>query len=102
MPSFEDTSICCVCAHLSAHQSKVNERIKDINDILAKTRFSAHHTPSIPEHDHQFWFGDFNFRIDCPYAETIARIRNEDLLYLQELDQVRILFVRGFFFFWFL
>jgi hypothetical protein len=86
--SFEDTSICCVCAHLTAHQSKVNERIKDINGILSKTRFSAHHTPTIIDHDHQLWFGDFNFRIDCSYGETISRIKNNDLPYLLAQDQV--------------
>jgi hypothetical protein len=98
--SYKATSICCVCVHLTAGQKEVKERIKDIEEILRKTRylkrnfrcqhprFDAHHTPAIPDHDYQFWFGDFNFRIDLSHSEVMARVRSEDLAALLANDQV--------------
>lgn len=76
--SYKDTSICCVCAHLTAGQKGFEQRIKDIIEISAKTRFMAHHTPTIESHDYQFWFGDFNFRIDMPHFEVMRWL---DLLF---------------------
>lgn len=92
---YKDSSICCICVHLTAHQNKVTERMKDINDIYSKTRFSAHHTPTISDHDYQYWIGDFNFRIDCSYLETIARIKNKDLEFLLTQDQLKKQMTRG-------
>ena len=34
------TSICCVCAHFAAHQTKVMERNQDFTDIFKKVQFS--------------------------------------------------------------
>lgn len=68
--SYKDTSLVCVCGHFTAGQKQFQERIKNISEISAKTRFMAHHTPNIQSHDYQFWFGDFNFRIDMPILEV--------------------------------
>uniref|UniRef100_A0A6B2KXI8 phosphoinositide 5-phosphatase n=1 Tax=Arcella intermedia TaxID=1963864 RepID=A0A6B2KXI8_9EUKA len=86
---FKDTAICCVCAHLSAGQNEIAERIKDIRDILDNSRFpNVIKNSTIFDHDYIFWFGDLNFRVDLPYRETMCRIQFQDFETLLENDQL--------------
>ena len=96
--------------HLTAGQSKLNERLKDLIDIQNNVRFaggknlkmfcffafffkqanlrSVHHTPTVQSHDYQFLLGDLNFRIDLPYVEAVQRANAMDLAHLLNYDQV--------------
>lgn len=51
---YKDTSICFVCAHLSAGQNNVNERIKDYNDITGGIRFGINraYAPRIMDNEY--------------------------------------------------
>eukprot|EP01127_Copromyxa_protea_P004430 TRINITY_DN14291_c0_g1_i1.p1 TRINITY_DN14291_c0_g1~~TRINITY_DN14291_c0_g1_i1.p1 ORF type:complete len:801 (+),score=169.82 TRINITY_DN14291_c0_g1_i1:726-3128(+) len=86
---YKATTICCVTGHFTAGQREVKERIKDIENIISKTRFASRQTATISDHDYQFWFGDFNFRIDLSYSEVIARIKSNDLSALLANDQLQ-------------
>ena len=83
-----DTSICCVCAHLSAGQNKQNGRAKDFADITS-TRFRRmYRTPTIDSHDYVFWFGDLNARIELDPEVTLRMIEKNDIAKLLLYDQV--------------
>ena len=84
------TSLCFVCSHLAAHQSKVLERNQDFHDICSKVQFphvshrhsiymsrfhsvylSRFHSTwsqgqTLESHDYVFWCGDLNYRIALP------------------------------------
>ncbi|XP_023035334.1 type II inositol 1,4,5-trisphosphate 5-phosphatase [Drosophila willistoni] len=57
-------NICFVNSHLAAHMGYVDERNKDYNAIVEGMRFDDRRT--ISDHDHIFWLGDLNYRIQEP------------------------------------
>ena len=81
---FYDSTFCFICSHLAAHRENVVGRNSDYANILSKTRFDigpdavheeirsgslhvwATGTSSVGvlDHDHIFWLGDLNYRID--------------------------------------
>uniref|UniRef100_A0A6B2KXC7 phosphoinositide 5-phosphatase n=1 Tax=Arcella intermedia TaxID=1963864 RepID=A0A6B2KXC7_9EUKA len=85
---FCDTSVCCVCAHLTAGQKQNEDRIQDVKEISALRFQNIPRTPHIYSHDYIFWFGDLNFRIDLPYQDVIGRISREDFEFLYRHDQL--------------
>ena len=44
----------------------------------------------LSSHDHIFWCGDFNYRIDLPNAEVKELIQQENWSALQACDQLAI------------
>lgn len=86
---FYQSSICCVCCVLTAGPFEATERINEIHTITSETHFDeVHHTPTIEDHDYQFWCGSMNFSIDLPYNEVLARIGNTDIDMLLLNDQL--------------
>lgn len=81
---FYDSSLCFVCSHLAAHRENVTGRNADFANVFQKTTFdvgdaairevirsgSLSHfatqstTVGLADHDHTFWLGDLNYRID--------------------------------------
>jgi phosphatidylinositol-bisphosphatase len=81
---FYDSSLCFVCSHLAAHRENVTGRNADFANVYQKTVFdvgeaairevirsgSLSHfasqltTVGLADHDHTFWLGDLNYRID--------------------------------------
>lgn len=81
---FYDSSLCFVCSHLAAHRENVTGRNADFANVFQKTTFdigdvairevirsgSLSHftnqstTVGLSDHDHTFWLGDLNYRID--------------------------------------
>jgi len=81
---FYDSSLCFVCTHLAAHRENVAGRNADFANVYQKTVFdigesairevirsgSLSHfdvsstTVGLSDHDHTFWLGDLNYRID--------------------------------------
>ncbi|XP_076049020.1 type II inositol 1,4,5-trisphosphate 5-phosphatase-like isoform X2 [Oratosquilla oratoria] len=64
-----NTSICFVNAHLAAHVEEYDRRNEDYDSIIARTSFTSHkniNSPpkSIKDHDHIYFFGDLNYRIN--------------------------------------
>lgn len=39
--------------------------------------------------DFIFWFGDLNYRVDCPFQETITRLNNDNMKELRDKDQLK-------------
>ncbi|XP_061177920.1 synaptojanin-1-like [Saccostrea echinata] len=92
---YQSTSLCFVCAHLSAGQSQVNDRNSDYHEISRKICFPMI-TPTLRKgrtvgsHDYVFWCGDFNYRIDLPREEILSLIEDKNWGALQACDQLKV------------
>lgn len=77
------TTICFVNSHLAAHQSEVEQRKEDYDQINLRMIFQhGIKRLSINEHHIIFWFGDLNYRID----ETSERIK--ELIEIKKFDRL--------------
>ena len=102
-----------MCAHLTAHEHNLPQRIADYNYIVGSLEFpplptspSSPHQPStapttVYDTSHLFFFGDLNFRLDLPEAHPLYGPDNHDALVsaldseskreeLKEYDQLRV------------
>lgn len=102
-----------VCAHLTAYEQKLPQRIADYNWIVGSLIFpplpislSSSRKPStalttIYDTSHLFFFGDLNFRLDLPETHPLRGPNNHDSLVsaldseskredLKEYDQLRV------------
>ncbi|XP_067900876.1 LOW QUALITY PROTEIN: synaptojanin-2-like [Heterodontus francisci] len=84
---FYSSTLCFVCAHLSAGQSQVKERNEDYREIMQKLSFPMGR--NVFSHDYVFWCGDSNFRIDLPYEEVLHHVKRQDWKALQAYDQLQ-------------
>jgi hypothetical protein len=81
------TSICFICAHFTAGQNEYNERNKDYKSIMEKLSFQP---PSRALwHDHIFFVGDFNYRLNIPRIQVEQFVKNECYPQLLENDQLK-------------
>ncbi|VDM02482.1 unnamed protein product [Schistocephalus solidus] len=80
------TSFCFCCCHFSAGQSAVRERTSEYYDISSRLILTGKRR--VTSHDHVFWFGDMNYRIDLPFDEVKSLIRQDRLLDLHRYDQL--------------
>jgi len=89
---YKDTSICFVCAHLSAGQNNVNDRIKDYNEIMGGIRFGTNraYAPRIIDNDYVIWLGDLNFRLNVGYVEALQKIAERQYDLLLRYDQLKL------------
>ncbi|XP_071702003.1 type I inositol polyphosphate 5-phosphatase 2-like isoform X2 [Rutidosis leptorrhynchoides] len=92
--SLYQTRLCFVCSHLTSGHKVGDEerRNSNVSEILKRTRFSSaldHDQPqTIPSHDHIFWFGDLNYRInkhDEDVRKLVAAKQWDELLYSDQL-----------------
>ncbi|XP_022656835.1 synaptojanin-1-like isoform X2 [Varroa destructor] len=87
---FHATSLCFICAHFAAGQSKVLDRNADYTEITRKLCFPMGRTVS--SHDYVFWCGDFNYRIDMEIdrvKELVLQRNYEELLQNDQLMKAR-------------
>jgi inositol polyphosphate 5-phosphatase INPP5B/F len=86
-----DSTFCLVNTHLSAHQENVLRRNQDYHEISRRLQFTlpSGATIGIHEHDHLFWMGDLNYRIDLADDDLKAAIRVGDWDTLFAADQLR-------------
>lgn len=84
--SLYNTSMCFVCAHFEAGQSKVLERNADYQEISKKLCFPMGRT--LESHEYVFWCGDFNYRIDLPNEEVKKLMKTENFSTLLSADQL--------------
>ncbi|RWS08352.1 72 kDa inositol polyphosphate 5-phosphatase-like protein [Dinothrombium tinctorium] len=82
-------------SHFPAHESCLAERIEEYEKIVTsldlprnllplKARYNCEDVTG--RFDCVFWFGDFNFRIEKPYMETIDLLKKENVNYLELLQ----------------
>jgi hypothetical protein len=83
--SYNDSSMCFVCAHLSAGQHQVQDRIKNYRTISDQFNKGM----SAYSSDYVFWLGDLNFRIDLPREEVEQKIKEKKWDYLYQFDQLQ-------------
>ncbi|PWN44254.1 hypothetical protein IE81DRAFT_27792 [Ceraceosorus guamensis] len=81
-----DTSLCFITAHLAAGSSNVEERNADYHTILRGLAFQKGR--SVASHDHVFWAGDFNYRIDLPNETARPLCAQQDFAQLYARDQL--------------
>lgn len=98
-----ETSLCFVCAHLTAGYTKSKERMDDFVQIHKKcfqqNKVGVQNEMEIEESDYRWFFGDLNFRIDGEFKEVKEMIdkcgseiesRKEVINKLIEKDQLRL------------
>eukprot|EP00658_Telonema_sp_P-2_P005005 TRINITY_DN11875_c0_g8_i1.p1 TRINITY_DN11875_c0_g8~~TRINITY_DN11875_c0_g8_i1.p1 ORF type:complete len:705 (-),score=167.47 TRINITY_DN11875_c0_g8_i1:171-2285(-) len=61
---FED-SLLFICTHLAAGQKDVKARNEHFHSISEEIAFEKN-DKRMDDHDHVFWFGDLNYRVDLP------------------------------------
>ncbi|KAM7541625.1 hypothetical protein Aperf_G00000043699 [Anoplocephala perfoliata] len=83
------TSLCFCCSHLTAGQTAVRERNAEMNDISQRLILSPDKR-NVLMHDHVFWFGDLNYRINLPNEEVKSLIARSAWPELQRADQLSI------------
>jgi phosphatidylinositol-bisphosphatase len=86
--SFHDSTFCFVNSHLNAHYERVQRRNQDYKDICHKIIFQNDST--IFDHEHLFWIGDLNYRIELPNTVVRKKIQEQDYAYLLERDQLKL------------
>lgn len=86
--SLFQSRLCFVCSHLTSGQKDGAEqrRNADVYEIIRRTHFSsvtdANQPQTIPSHDHIFWFGDLNYRLNMLDTEV------RKLVALKKWDQL--------------
>ncbi|KAJ3095525.1 inositol polyphosphate 5-phosphatase, partial [Phlyctochytrium planicorne] len=66
-------------------EKAVEERNRDYWTITNAMSFKGR---KIGDHEHIFWFGDFNYRVNLPNDEVRQRIENKDWDYILHYDQL--------------
>jgi len=84
---YADTSIAVSSGHLAAGKSSKNSRINELSEILIKS-FPFYRKKLFREHDVMLIFGDLNFRVDLDFSTCLQLIKNKNLSYLVEYDQL--------------
>ncbi|KAH8259069.1 hypothetical protein KR038_005793 [Drosophila bunnanda] len=88
-------NLCFINSHLAAHMANVEERNADYNAIVQGMTFDDGRT--ISDHDHIFWVGDLNYRIQEPPGQQrpgpISDAQTYELLL--QYDQLRQEMQRG-------
>ncbi|KAH8294451.1 hypothetical protein KR018_006750 [Drosophila ironensis] len=90
-----EANICFVNSHLAAHMQNVEERNQDYQGIVENMRFDDGRT--ISDHDHIFWLGDLNYRIQEPPGQQHPGPLSDAPTYelLLQYDQLRQEMSRG-------
>ena len=79
--------LCVVNAHLAAHQDKLLQRNKSVQEITRYMRLGV--APlELPLQFHTIWCGDLNYRIDAPRNEVLRLVGGEQWHRLYERDQL--------------
>ncbi|XP_022656390.1 inositol polyphosphate 5-phosphatase OCRL-1-like isoform X1 [Varroa destructor] len=94
------TSVCFVNCHLAAHAEERDRRNQDFNDIRNKIMFnSLRPNRTIREHDHIYWIGDMNYRLQDTNREMVELVcASGNFAPLWERDQLRDQQHKGFIF----
>ena len=93
---FHNTSMCFVCSHLAAHQSEVDRRNQDYQQIVTGLQFTSGVGPrggtaaGVKDHDMVFWVGDLNYRLnELDSADIKASLESGNYQQLFLYDQVQ-------------
>jgi hypothetical protein len=104
---WRDVPVAFLCAHLSAHQNKVDKRNLHYREIMASIDLGGapgHGTPGRLEalplepaaaFEHVFFLGDLNYRIDLPFEEAAKCVKERDFKKLGGADQLEAERVAG-------
>ena len=78
--------------HYIAGQKKIEDRLNMLDEVLeSKMKINENEEISFENLDMWFIFGDLNFRIDKTYEEVINNVKNMNLKYLFNYDQLNII-----------
>jgi endonuclease/exonuclease/phosphatase family metal-dependent hydrolase len=89
---FNETSICFVGSHLAARDERIRERNQNYMDIVARLHLAPAPFDILTYHEHVFWLGDLNYRVQIPRERAIELLQQGTPRALEELlerDQLR-------------
>jgi endonuclease/exonuclease/phosphatase family metal-dependent hydrolase len=89
-----DNSMCFVNVHLPPHRQNFNIRNENLIFVSRSMKFIVGDSAlSISEHNHVFWLGDFNYRIETLNSEQLIKLlgKNElsNCLHFDQLNTAR-------------
>ncbi|XP_061397193.1 type II inositol 1,4,5-trisphosphate 5-phosphatase-like [Musca vetustissima] len=86
-----EANLCFVNSHLAAHMGFVEARNEDYHGIVKGLVFDDELRRTINDHDHIFWIGDLNYRIEEPpgLQLPVARSTTQSAEILLQYDQLR-------------
>uniref|UniRef100_A0A7S4P4K0 Rho-GAP domain-containing protein n=1 Tax=Paramoeba aestuarina TaxID=180227 RepID=A0A7S4P4K0_9EUKA len=92
--TLKNSTFCFINCHLNAHLENVLRRNQDYHDIIRRVFFRANstgeETVTLMDHDHIFWMGDLNYRIEgISNNEVRTAIGSGNLDKLVDFDQLR-------------
>lgn len=84
------STMCFVCAHLSAGANHCETRNAEAASLLLKTAFGVEEggPDTVLEHEYVFFFGDLNYRIEMEGEEVRQAVKRHDLPTLRKHDQL--------------
>nr|XP_014085642.1 type II inositol 1,4,5-trisphosphate 5-phosphatase [Bactrocera oleae] len=90
-------NLCFVNSHLAAHMAFIEARNEDYAGIVRGLVFDDDLKRTINDHDHIFWIGDLNYRIEEPPGLQLPCNRASPNAYdvLMKYDQLRIEMGKG-------
>jgi len=91
--TYQSTTFCFINVHLAAHQDSTRSRNIEAAKILKELKLGNPNYDCGNQFHHAFFFGDLNYRIDCPWQDAIAYIQRKELIYLDRYDQLKYDFV---------
>lgn len=83
-----DTSYLFISCHLAARPSRSELRVQNYHDLVKKIRLGNSNLEVLTQFDYVFFMGDFNFRVDLPFEETVAHVEREEFQELINADQM--------------
>ncbi|XP_058459082.1 inositol polyphosphate 5-phosphatase OCRL [Malaya genurostris] len=81
--------LCFVNSHLAAHTQEVDRRNEDHDEIIRRMSFEkTFRGRSIDEHNHIFWIGDLNYRLNGDITQEHVNGKDRDYNQLYSYDQL--------------
>ncbi|KAL7744753.1 hypothetical protein ACLKA6_007055 [Drosophila palustris] len=94
-----EANICFINSHLAANMENVGDRNEDYKAIEEGMRFEEDGRPfrTINDHDHIFWLGDLNYRVNKPKTNLLEQSSDQDQIFdlRLERDQLRLEMEQG-------
>jgi hypothetical protein len=72
--SLMDTHLCFVGCHLAARESRVTERMTNIQNIVKGCHFGSPDRDIFNQFDHLIWMGDLNYRVCVPWEDCLRLV----------------------------
>ena len=86
---WRDVPMAFIVSHLAARPERIRQRMENYTAIVQRLGLSPlANVDVLHAHDHVFWLGDLNYRVELPFDEALEGVRNRDWRKLAAHDQL--------------